>query len=322
MARILVLDDDDLIIDFIRTSLEKKNHEVLSATDGKTGLLTLHKEQVDLIISDIVMPEMDGFEFCRYCQSNKYLRDIPIMLVTAVSDFDKLEQTFETGAKDFINKPIQEVELLARTSSLLNLKIERDKRKQREKELTEITGFLEEKNQLLKRLAHIDSLTKIANRRYFSKIFNKEWKRAIRGKYNISILLIDIDYFKFFNDTYGHLAGDKCLERVAGAISSTLKRPADFVARYGGEEFIALLPNTDDKGALFIAEKIRKNVLNLQIEHTGSDVSIWLSVSIGISTKFPHELTDSYKIISESDNALYEAKNNGRNQVAQNSSLT
>lgn len=205
--------------------------------------------KVDLILMDINMPGLSGVEVCRQIKAIGHLRDIPIVMVTAEDTDAGLQLAFEAGAVDYIKKPVSEVELVVRVGSVLKLKHEMDERISREKELLNITSLLEESNQklqqvnvILNRLSRIDGLTGIANRRHFDDLFCQEWKRAGRLSKPISLLLVDIDFFKNFNDTYGHQLGDECLKQVAGALSRALKRPCDVIARYGGEEFVASLP--------------------------------------------------------------------------------
>ena len=160
-----------------------------------------------------------------------------------------------------------------------------------------------------------DGLTEIANRRYFDEILEKEWKRAARGKFCVSLIMLDIDYFKNFNDTYGHQAGDECLKQAADIIKKTLHRPGDMVARYGGEEFVVVLPDTESDGALRIAEAVRINLESSKIEHSQSNVGPYLTASLGVSTIIP-ELTNSpSSLIASADKALYNSKKGGRNQV-------
>jgi diguanylate cyclase (GGDEF)-like protein len=170
----------------------------------------------------------------------------------------------------------------------------------------------------LERLSTVDELTEIGNRRAFDDLFLKEWLRACRRTESISLLLIDIDYFKNYNDLHGHLEGDSCLRMVSGAIRSSLKRPEDFVARFGGEEFVVVLPSTNMDGALKVAEKIHLNVANLGIENPGSSVSGRVTVSIGAAATIPCRTADRMLLLGASDQALYKAKNQGRNRTCVN----
>ncbi|THB81645.1 MAG: GGDEF domain-containing protein [Desulfobacteraceae bacterium] len=174
---------------------------------------------------------------------------------------------------------------------------------------------LEKANQELKLLANIDGLTQIANRRLFDEFISNEWQRSLREKTHLSVILCDIDYFKRYNDTHGHQAGDDCLREVAQAIKRAVKRPSDLGARYGGEEFVVALSNTESSGALHVANNIQKNIEKLKIKHSASDVKEYVSMSIGVSTVIPTGSSNFENLIEAADSALYEAKKKGRNQI-------
>ncbi len=317
-TEILVVEDSITQAEYLKRLLEYKGYTVTVCFDALEAIEFLDRKTPDLIISDIMMPKIDGFGLCSYLQSTDLLDNIPVMMVTAMTELDNLEKAFAVGADDYIAKPVQEIELFARVRSLLEIKFERDLRIEREEKLIKLRKNLEEKNRLLEQLSYLDELTAVANRRCFDDIFEKEWKRTVRTKNSISIILIDIDQFKTFNDTYGHPAGDECLKHVARSVDSTLKRPADLIARFGGEEFIALLPNTDLKGALFIAEKMRENVFKLQIEHRKSNGIKFVTVSAGVGTMQPGQHDNAKELIRLADNRMYEAKKAGRNCVCPN----
>jgi diguanylate cyclase (GGDEF)-like protein len=182
--------------------------------------------------------------------------------------------------------------------------------------LTEVRRQLEEKNRLLERLSSLDTLTGIANRRRFDAALRQEWRRGLREETPLSLLFCDIDYFKRFNDTYGHQAGDACLVRVAHTMEESLNRPADLAARYGGEEFVALLVDTDREGARLLAERIRERIESLHLEHRTSTVAPVLTVSLGVATSLPRPAQPAEDLVSWADRALYRAKQGGRNRVA------
>jgi diguanylate cyclase (GGDEF)-like protein len=179
----------------------------------------------------------------------------------------------------------------------------------------ERTKQLEAANRKLRRLSTIDTLTGIANRRSFNEAFEKEWRRCIRSGKPLSLIMADIDFFKDYNDHYGHLEGDTCLKKVAGALKRVLKRSGDFLARYGGEEFVALLPDTDSQGASLVAEAMFYNVKALDMPHTYSSVSERVTVSFGLATIVPLIDVKSSTLIKAADDALYEAKKQGRNRI-------
>lgn len=272
--------------------------------------------EVDLILMDIVMPDIDGIVACKQVKQREWMVDVPVIMLTASTDLDDLLLAFSAGATDYIKKPLEKVELLARVRSALKLKHEIARRKARELELLEVTHQLQDANVRLLDLSFSDGLTGIANRRHFDKIIQDESRRSIRDKTPISLIILDIDYFKLFNDTYGHLKGDDCLKLVASVIKITLKRPGDFLARYGGEEFAVLLPNTESVGASIIAEKMRANIEDAKISHISSIISEYVTVSIGVTTRSPGQEGSSMDLIDVADKALYRAKQAGRNRVS------
>lgn len=176
--------------------------------------------------------------------------------------------------------------------------------------------LLEEANDRLHSLATLDGLTQVANRRQFDQCLDREWHRLSRDGESLSLILCDIDYFKFYNDTYGHLAGDRCLQKVAKALQQAVQRPADLLARYGGEEFAVILPNTKESGAIKVAENIRDRVNRLHLSHAGSQVSPWVTLSLGIATTIPTPDESPAELISKADRALYQAKQNGRDRAS------
>lgn len=270
---------------------------------------------VDLILLDIVMPDVDGIETCRRIKSDERYRDVPVIMVTASTDESNLQQAFAVGATDYLTKPLRKVELLARVRAALKLKAETDCRKAREKELLQALQQLEEVNETLQKLSSLDGLTGIANRRCFDQTLEKEWKIAVREGLPISLILFDIDFFKAYNDTYGHQAGDDCLKQVANIADTLVRRPADQLARYGGEEFAVILPNTSREGAAIIAEKIRMAVSGRKILHRASSIAECVTISVGAMTMQPTPLQAAAELVERADKALYQAKQSGRNRV-------
>lgn len=262
------------------------------------------------------MPEVDGIEACRNVKKREWLADVPVIMVTATTEKDDLQQAFSAGAMDFIKKPLDRVELLARVRSALKLKHETTRRKARETELLELTRQLQAANERLQNLSFLDGLTGIANRRHFDQEFLQESRRAKREKTPLSLIMLDIDYFKAFNDTYGHLKGDDCLKTVAATLKKTLRRPGDFPARYGGEEFAVVLPNTDDVGAAIIAEELRASTERAGIEHINSLCADYVTVSLGVVTRFSEQAETPDDLILAADRALYRSKHEGRNRVS------
>ena len=278
--------------------------EALNTSDNLPGLILL----------DLMIPDMNGIEVLQYLQENERYQDIPVIMVTAHQEDRYLSEAFENGAVDYIRKPINRTELLARVHAALRLKQEMDIRKARELELLKTKEELEEANQELRRLAREDGLTGLANRRYFEEILEKEWRRHQREDTPLGLILLDVDYFKRYNDTYGHQQGDVCLQKVASVLKTIAHRPADLAARYGGEEFALILPNTEVPGVEYLAKLINRRVEALQIPHSVSDVASVVTVSVGCSVSFQSSAPHMEALIKQADAALYQAKENGRNQ--------
>ena len=283
--------------------------------ESQDGAVHNAEEKMDLIILDIVMPDIDGLEACRRIKSVEFLQDIPIIMVTALTEVDHLENAFAAGAMDFINKPLNEIELLARIRSALKLKQEMNRRKAREQELLEVTKQLEKIINKLNQLSSLEGVTGAFNRRRFDLNIESEWKRCRRNTKPLSLIIADIDFFKDYNDTYGHLAGDNCLKKVVNGIQEMLKRPGDNVYRYGGEEFAVILPETPKKGAIFLAESMCSHIEALSIVHESSQVSRYVTTCFGVSTTLPDKNMSPRDLIAAADKALYAAKNDGRNRV-------
>jgi diguanylate cyclase (GGDEF)-like protein len=321
--RILIVDDSSDSQLLIKSILKGAGYtELLTAESALDAFKQLGMDNpakvatdIDLILMDITMPEMDGIEGCRLIKSVEYLRDVPIIMVTAADQAKDFQMAFAVGAVDYINKPLNRVELLARVHSALRLKYEIDCRKAREQELIRVSKQLEEANQVLQRLSSLDGLTGIANRRHFDEFLDQEWKRAIRDATPLSLVFIDIDFFKAYNDTYGHQMGDECLKQVANTLSGTLYRPGDLVARYGGEEFVIVSPNIDARGAAVVAEGLRARVEALGIAHAYSRVSKYVTISLGLANTIPKKDSSPAALITTADHALYQAKQEGRNRV-------
>jgi len=257
LERILNSDKDNVIVS---SGSAIEAFEVLGL-DGTPDL------SFDVILLDIMMPEINGIEACKRIKENQAFSDTPIIMVTSSTDEMDMEMAFKAGAIDYVSKPIRKIEICARVNSVFRLKQEMDRRKELLIELEESNSSLENANSKLEFLSTHDGLTGLANRRFFDESLEREWKRAIREKVPISVIMSDVDFFKPFNDHYGHLMGDTCLKQIAEVIGTEAKRPGDLAARYGGEEFIVALSNADLTIANKVAESIRKKVESQNIPH-------------------------------------------------------
>jgi diguanylate cyclase (GGDEF)-like protein len=321
---ILVVDDSPAIRDSLCAILRAGGHaDVVSVGGGREAVEYLQSLGPDpsppirLILLDVLMPDMDGIEALRRIKALAPLRDVPVLMVTAVAEPEILRTAFAAGAMDYLTKPFNRVELLARVQSALTLVKEMEARKRRERDLVAVTHQLEQVIEELRRLSAIDSLTGVANRRRLEEVLDEEWRRAGREDESLALVLVDVDNFKPYNDHYGHAMGDYALKRVGGVLQSSIHRPADLVARYGGDEFIVVLPGTDKEGAHLVAERIRLGVLYLGIEHVAPDSGavITLSVSVGVASSVPTGAQSPGSLFLAADAALYDAKRAGRNRT-------
>ncbi|WP_371381136.1 diguanylate cyclase [Sporomusa aerivorans] len=320
---ILIVDDSVESQELLKRILEKNGFsDILTAESATDAFALLGLDQpacivknVDLVLMDVVMPGVDGIEACWLLKSHKCFVDVPVIVITASNDAETLDKAFAAGATDFISKPVNQLELKARVHSALRIKYEIDQRKAREAELVKVLEELESANKELHRLSSLDGLTGIANRRHFDQVYDVEWRRAAREGYELSILFLDIDFFKAYNDTYGHQEGDDCLKVIAATAGRVLKRPADLLARYGGEEFVIVLPGTGVAGGQKLAEEIRVAVEKCHIPHAASQVADHVTVSVGVAGGRVKPAAKPAELIARADAALYEAKHSGRNQV-------
>jgi diguanylate cyclase (GGDEF)-like protein len=298
---VLIVEDDRTTRMLLRRAMEKEGYRVIEAGDGEQAIGDFKRQKPDIVLLDAMMPVMDGFTCCQHFQELSEGDKTPILMITSLDDPDSVDRAFDVGATDYITKPIHWPVLRQRVRRLI--------------EQYHIYQQLEFANQQLQRLALIDGLTQVANRRRFDEYLEREWFRQALERSCLSLILCDVDFFKAYNDTYGHQAGDECLRLVARAISEEVKRSADLVARYGGEEFAVILPNTDAIGAVYVAENIRLQVENLAIPHATSTVRDTVTLSLGVTSLIPEPESEPAKILSLADRALYQAKASGRNQL-------
>lgn len=290
---ILIIDDTLANIQALEEILGSE-YDIFSARNQEEGIARAEEFKPDLVLINIMMPSMDGFKICEIFKDNPATRSIPIIFITAVNMEEDEARALEMGAVDYITKPIRPAVIRARIKNHIELKRNRD--------------YLEE-------ISMIDGLTGIPNRRRLDEYLAQEWKRSQRQKHPISLLMLDIDHFKLYNDNYGHSAGDECLKKIARSIQDTLTRPADLAARYGGEEFACVLPQTGQDGARTIADRMHENLARLAIPHEYSPIGSSVTISIGISTAIPDQMTSLDDFIKTADRMLYRAKESGRNNT-------
>ncbi len=295
--RILVVDDVPANIEIL-LALLGDTYDVLVAIDGETALEIAQEEPLDLILLDVIMPELDGYSVCERLKKDVKTKEVPVIFITAVTDEVSIEKAYEVGGIDYVTKPFKPKELRARIK--------------RELQMQALIQELAQSKQKLERLAVTDALSGLYNRHYFSQVSEEFLLLSKRNKSVMSIVILDIDHFKKINDRYGHGVGDGVIQHIA-KILQNVTRESDIVCRWGGEEFLLLLPETDVDGAYTIAESIRKT-----IEHSpvviDDDLKIIYRASFGVSVV--HSEAGINKAINDADHALYEAKNLGRNHVS------
>ena len=299
-ACVLVIDDSPAIREQVVRTLSEVGlfEQYKEAKDGLEGFRTLIDSKADLVICDVDMPRMDGFKFLQLVESRPELKGVPIIMLTGMMDFNSKIKGLEQGASDYLTKPFDSGELVARVKVQLKIKSLQDELKQA--------------NELLKRLTNIDHLTNLFNRRYLSEVLDGEFFRARRNSEYLSLIIIDIDYFKKVNDTYGHQNGDVVLGAVAMLAQRQL-RAYDSAARYGGEEFVLVIPGTTLAGGVMVAERLRQAVLEHTFPPPLEDLTV--TISAGVAT-YPSPNVDSVdSLFRQADEALYRAKQNGRNRV-------
>ncbi len=273
----------------------KQDYKIITTGSGSGALECAARYRPDLILLDIGLPDITGHEVCRALKNSDNTRDIPVIFTTA-RDTDEDELIgLNLGARDYFTKPYMVKLILARIAIQIDLKLKTD---------------------LLENLANLDGLTGISNRRNFDIQLDQEWRRGRRNDTELSLCMMDVDYFKQYNDNYGHAQGDRCLKIIASILNSQTKRAGDFVARYGGEEFVVILPSRTLAEAKQFAEMLRQAVIDKNIPHKHSKSSSRITMSFGIATVIPSGTIDPQDLLTAADKELYNAKESGRNRIS------
>lgn len=292
---ILVVDDMTTTL-LLLHDLLKDTYEVKIAKSGTKALEILESpNDIDLILLDIEMPDINGYDVCKRIKNNETIKNIPIIFITGRTSQEDEEYGLNLGAIDYITKPFNKAIVKLRIKNYLDLKI---------------------KNDMLEKLSMYDGLTNIRNRRFFDETFEKTFSEIKRDKKSLAVLMIDIDFFKPYNDNYGHGQGDETLRKVAKALEKTIKRASDFVARYGGEEFVILLKDINKDGVEAVANNLLNAVRELKITHEFSKIENYVTVSIGASFYNSNSDVTKLELLLKADETLYNVKNSGRNNFA------
>lgn len=290
---ILVIDDSVSNIRVLSALLQDKG-EVLFATSGEEGIEIARLRRPHLILLDVEMPEMDGYEVCRRLKNDPNTVDCAVIFVTAHTTPEYEVRALEAGAVDFIGKPFNPPVVRARVHTQLTMRLQAE---------------------MLQQLARRDGLTGLYNRRYFDEVIESEWRRHQRKASSLGLAMIDIDHFKDFNDHYGHLEGDACLQQVATTLLTNTRRPGEMVARYGGEEFVAVLPSLGNDDLVKYGDWLLQKIRQLAIPHAHSHVAEIVTISIGMASLVPEASGKHIDLIALADYALYRAKATGRNRL-------
>lgn len=291
--RLLVVEDQPLHIQVLNRAMAPECR-VFMTTRGQQALQFCLERQPDLVLLDVEMPDMDGFQVLAALKADANTRNIPVIFVTAHTSTEMETRCLKAGAVDFISKPINPSVVQARVFTHLQLKFQSD---------------------LMRQWVYLDGMTGAFNRRYFDDQLQTEWRRAQRTGKPLSMILIDVDYFKDYNDHYGHLLGDEALRILVAAAKPVLQRPGDFLARYGGEEFVCLLPDTPLADAAELAERIRQAVADQGVQHEHNPREGVMTISLGVAESLNPGISNPLELIGTADNQLYLAKRGGKNRV-------
>jgi len=293
-ARILIVDDEKMNLKVLADLLKDEYTPVLARSGAQALQHAFSDSPPDLILLDVIMPDIGGYEVIKAVKNNDETKNIPVIFVTALNSTEDEELGLRLGAVDYIIKPYSPPIVKMRVRNHLRL----------------VRQY-----KLLDKLAYLDGLTEISNRRRFEELFEKEWKRSVRNKTDFSLAMVDVDFFKQYNDNYGHAMGDITLQKIAKTLESVIKRPGDLIARYGGEEFVMMLPETNAEAAMVLANRSLEKINMLDIAHHYSQAASHISISIGLVTLSGNEQTTPAVLMEIADKNLYRAKQSGRNQT-------
>lgn len=306
--KVLVVEDSKVTLKAICGYLENMGITALTAETGNDALEIYRKERPDIILLDGRLPDIDGFEVAREIRALEKKKDwTAIIFLTSMTKDEDLARGIEVGGDDYLMKPVSEIVLQAKVNAMRRLV-------EMQRALIEVTHKLNQANKELQQLSATDGLTGLSNRRMFDEQSLREWRRCDRAKKPISLVMVDVDHFKLFNDRYGHQAGDECLKAVAQQMQRAAPRASDVVARYGGEEFVFVLGETDIDGAKWVANLLRQRIAELKIPNADSPLK-HVSVSCGVASVIPEDGLTLEVLLQSADNALYQAKQQGRNRV-------
>lgn len=307
--KILVVEDSKVTLKVLTNYLASMHiDDPLIAENGKDALALFERERPDIVLLDARLPDIDGFDVARKIRKMESEDEwSAIIFLTAMNTDEDLARGIAAGGDDYLTKPVSEIVFHSKVRAMQRL-IEMQRK------LVDVTRKLDSANAELLRLSTTDALTGIANRRSLDDFLGREWRRCLRMKKPLSIVMLDIDYFKLFNDKYGHQHGDECLKGVAAQIAKAAPRASDLAARYGGEEFMLVLGETDEAGAMWMAERVRQMVADMKVKHYATD-SKFVSISCGVVSVMPDENMAIGVLIESADAALYHAKRSGRDRV-------
>jgi two-component system chemotaxis family response regulator WspR len=315
-VRVLLVDDQPMVGEAIRRALLIEPQVEFHYCADPTEAITVAKDiKPTVILQDLVMPNVSGLELVSRYRADPATSGIPIIVLSTKEEPTVKSDAFKAGANDYLVKLPDQIELIARVRYHSMAYLVQRQRDDAYRALHESQRRLVETNLELQRLTNVDGLTGLSNRRYFNEYIEAEWKRAVRAQTQLSLLMIDVDHFKQYNDSYGHVAGDAVLKKVAQTIKNSFKRSTDLAARYGGEEFSVILPETSFENVFPLGETLVRTVETLALPHCASSVGSVLTISVGGATMIPQRGQAFSTLIETADKALYEAKTSGRNRT-------